>query len=68
MKNYNAKNRSERTNDFGKRRGRDSGRHTMHNATCNHCGKDCEVPFKPTGGKPIYCSNCFENNQKVQFQ
>ncbi len=63
MKNYNSKNRFERTNDFGKRRGKDSGRPTMHHATCNNCGKDCEVPFKPTGGKPIYCSNCFEKNQ-----
>ena len=63
MKNYNTKNRSERTNDFSKRRGKDSGRPTMHHATCNNCGKDCEVPFKPTGGKPIYCSSCFEKNQ-----
>ena len=63
MRNFNAKNRSERTNDFGKRRGKDSGRPAMHHATCNNCGKDCEVPFKPTGGKPIYCSSCFEKNQ-----
>jgi CxxC-x17-CxxC domain-containing protein len=32
----------------------------MHKAVCDECGKDCEVPFKPSGGKPIYCSNCFE--------
>jgi len=63
MKNYNVKNRSERGKDFGSRRGKDSGRPTMHHATCNNCGKDCEVPFKPTGGKPIYCSSCFEKNQ-----
>jgi len=63
MKNYNAKNRSERSKDFSKRRGKDSGKPMMHQATCNNCGKDCEVPFKPTGGKPIYCSNCFEKNQ-----
>ena len=63
MKNYNANNRSGRTNDFGKRRGRDSGRPEMHHATCNNCGKDCEVPFKPTGGKPIYCSSCFDKSQ-----
>ncbi len=63
MKNYNTKNRSERTKDFGKRKGKDSGKPTMHHAICNNCGKDCEVPFKPTGGKPIYCSNCFEKSQ-----
>jgi len=32
----------------------------MHDAVCDACGKDCKVPFKPTGGKPIYCSSCFE--------
>ncbi|MBU1101633.1 MAG: hypothetical protein KKA84_14630 [Bacteroidetes bacterium] len=36
----------------------------MHKATCNNCGKDCEVPFKPTSGKPIFCSNCFDKTQK----
>ncbi|MBU1164092.1 hypothetical protein KKA15_00845 [Patescibacteria group bacterium] len=33
----------------------------MHHAVCDKCGKDCEVPFKPTGDKPIYCSDCFKN-------
>lgn len=32
----------------------------MHEATCDKCGKQCRVPFKPTGNKPIYCSDCFE--------
>ncbi len=32
----------------------------MHKATCDDCGNKCEVPFKPTGSKPIYCSNCFK--------
>ena len=63
MKNYNVKNRSERGKDFGKRRVKDSGRPGMHHAKCNNCGKDCEVPFKPTSGKPIYCSSCFEKSQ-----
>jgi len=31
----------------------------MHNVVCDSCGKDCEVPFKPTKGKPIYCDKCF---------
>ncbi|MAG59621.1 hypothetical protein CMO96_02415 [Candidatus Woesebacteria bacterium] len=41
-------------------RGRDSERREMHKAVCNECGKTCEVPFRPTGEKPVYCSNCFE--------
>ncbi len=33
---------------------------SMHQAVCDECGQDCEVPFKPSGNKPIYCSRCFE--------
>ncbi len=40
--------------------GRDSDRE-MFEAVCDNCGKDCEVPFKPSGNKPILCSNCFRN-------
>jgi CxxC-x17-CxxC domain-containing protein len=32
----------------------------MFKAVCSSCGKDCEVPFRPTTGKPVYCSDCFE--------
>lgn len=63
MRNFSKNDRSERAKDFSKGRGRDYGRPSMHKATCNNCGKDCEVPFKPTGGKPIYCSNCFEKTE-----
>jgi CxxC-x17-CxxC domain-containing protein len=30
-----------------------------HEVTCDKCGKLCDVPFKPTTGKPIYCRDCF---------
>jgi len=33
----------------------------MHQAVCSECGKDCEVPFRPSGDKPIFCSSCFES-------
>jgi CxxC-x17-CxxC domain-containing protein len=36
----------------------------MYDAVCSDCGKDCKVPFKPTSGKPIYCSSCFEKYDK----
>ena len=28
-------------------------------AVCAECGKECEVPFKPTGDRPVYCRDCF---------
>jgi CxxC-x17-CxxC domain-containing protein len=39
--------------------GRNSGRPAMYKAVCVKCGKDCEVPFQPSGGRPIYCNECF---------
>ena len=39
---------------------RDGGRPPMLSAICDECGVSCEVPFRPTGDRPIYCSNCFE--------
>lgn len=35
----------------------------MHQATCAECNKICEVPFKPTGEKPVFCSHCFANHR-----
>jgi CxxC-x17-CxxC domain-containing protein len=31
----------------------------LFSATCSDCGKSCEVPFRPSSEKPVYCSNCF---------
>jgi len=31
----------------------------MHPATCAQCGKETEVPFLPSGDRPVYCSDCF---------
>lgn len=38
-----------------------STRPGMHDATCGKCGKACQVPFRPTGERPIFCSTCFAN-------
>lgn len=43
------------------RRGRDGGRSAMYAAQCDECGKECQLPFKPRGDKPVYCSECFES-------
>lgn len=40
--------------------GRDGGRREMFSAVCSECHKECQVPFNPTNGKPVYCSECFE--------
>ncbi len=38
---------------------RSSGPREMFAATCSSCGKEAKVPFRPTNGKPVYCSDCF---------
>ena len=42
---------------------RDRGPVTMHKATCATCNEACEVPFRPSGDKPVYCSSCFRATQ-----
>lgn len=48
---------------FGGNRGGDRGPVTMHKAVCDECQKSCEVPFRPSGDKPIYCSDCFSSKK-----
>ncbi|MBS3079369.1 hypothetical protein J4218_04565 [Candidatus Pacearchaeota archaeon] len=60
------RDRDSRGRSFGGRsrdggRDRDSRRPLeMFNVTCDKCGVRCQVPFKPTGNKPVLCSECFE--------
>jgi CxxC-x17-CxxC domain-containing protein len=44
----------------GRSFGRDRPRIEMHDAVCDSCQSECQVPFRPTKGKPVLCSNCFE--------
>ncbi len=41
--------------------GYDRGPRQMFPATCSKCGRATEVPFQPTTGKPVYCSDCFRS-------
>lgn len=31
----------------------------MFKAVCADCQKECEVPFRPSGNRPVYCKECF---------
>lgn len=39
----------------------------MHKATCADCGKECEVPFEPKEGRPVYCKECYAKHQRKRF-
>lgn len=36
---------------------------SMHKVKCDSCGESCEVPFRPTAGKPVFCDACFKKNK-----
>lgn len=57
-------NRSFGRRDFGNSSyGHSEGPREMFKAVCGKCGKDCEVPFRPSGNRPVFCSQCFENSR-----
>ena len=47
----------ERSDGFG------GGRREMHKATCAECKKECDVPFKPSGDRPVYCKECYSKRK-----
>lgn len=64
MGNFNRGGRSSGGRSFGGRRefNRGGDRPTLHKTICSKCGKECEVPFRPTGSKPVFCRDCFREN------
>lgn len=68
---------------FGKDRGGRNGggfrggkdrEQSIHKAVCSDCNKSCEVPFRPTGDKPVFCGDCFgekkeggQRNKRKEF-
>ena len=61
MNNFNDRGGGNRSGGFQRR---DFGPREMSKATCSQCGKECEVPFKPTEGKPVYCKECYAKKRK----
>lgn len=65
---YSSGVRNFQKRDFNK----PSGPRQMFKAVCSSCGKDCEVPFMPSGNKPVYCSDCFSkqpiSDSKPRFE
>jgi CxxC-x17-CxxC domain-containing protein len=45
------------------RGGQGRGPRQMHDVTCSECGNPTQVPFKPTGEKPVFCRDCFNKNK-----
>lgn len=52
-------------NRSGSRYGREERQ--MFPAVCSACGQETMVPFKPSGDKPVYCSDCFKSRPRKSW-
>jgi len=43
------------------------GPREMHKATCADCGQETEVPFVPSGNRPVYCRECYQNHKPKRY-
>jgi CxxC-x17-CxxC domain-containing protein len=55
-------------NDFSKGFGglgfRDRPMRESFKAVCSECGANCDLPFKPSQDRPVYCRDCFQKHKK----
>ena len=50
--------RKERRYEDGGNRSRE-----MYPAVCANCGIETQVPFRPTGVRPVYCRECYSQQR-----
>ncbi|MFH1783326.1 MAG: CxxC-x17-CxxC domain-containing protein [bacterium] len=59
FRNFDQSNRQNRG-----RQGDGPRERTFTRAICAGCNKECEIPFKPSGDRPVYCKQCFSKREK----
>lgn len=37
----------------------------MYSAVCAQCGNETQVPFQPSGDRPVYCRDCFQSRKSA---
>lgn len=45
------------------RRQQRNGAREMFTVTCADCGAETQVPFNPTGDRPVYCRECYDRHR-----
>ena len=45
------------------RHGGDFRERKLFKVICADCNKECEVPFRPSAGRPVYCKDCFASRK-----
>ncbi len=59
--------RSSSSSSYGGGRssgGYGGGQREMYTTVCASCGGEAKVPFQPRGDKPVYCSDCFQQQRR----
>ncbi len=51
---------------IGQSAGKDQQGRTLYNVKCSNCGKDTQVPFQPSGDRPVYCRDCYMQKKNSQ--
>ena len=49
--------------DVAEPAGTDQQGRQLYSVKCANCGNQAQVPFKPTGDRPVYCRNCYTQKQ-----
>lgn len=61
---YGERNGYGRSDSYAGGRGGYGGERQMYTTTCASCGREAQVPFVPRGDKPVYCSDCFQDQRR----
>lgn len=43
------------------------GDRQMYTAQCSSCGREAQVPFQPRGDRPVYCSDCYRQQNAGSY-
>lgn len=46
--------------------GTDQQGRQLYSVKCSNCGKQTEVPFKPSGDRPVYCRDCYMQKKNAR--
>lgn len=59
FKNEGSDSQRSDNRSFDRPRGEDR---QMYDAVCSNCGDKCQIPFRPSQGRDVFCSRCFDMN------
>ena len=56
--------KTEESTDAPADAGTDQYGRQLYSVTCASCGKQAQVPFKPSGDRPVYCRDCYMQQRR----